>query len=82
MQLQDITFEKMPCGFGGNMYQDNTTGAVYSVNTCADMRLYAWRSVGGLVGVEDIEKVCAGCAGSGRCSLGDRVAGYCKWGDK
>lgn len=82
MQLQDITFDKMAGGFGGNIYQDYNTGKVHTIYTCADMRLYAWRTLGGLICVEDIEKVCSRCAGSGRCPLFDRVAGYCKWGDK
>lgn len=70
MKIQDITFEKMPCGFGGNMYQDNATGAVYSVNTCADMRLYVRRVSN--IKIAEISQICGACPGcecGGDCPL-------------
>lgn len=74
MQLQDITFEKMPCGFGGNMYQDNTTGAVYSVNTCADMRLWVRRASNiRLAEISQICQACPGCDRGGDCPLIERI---------
>lgn len=61
MKIQDITFEKKRGGFGGGAYQMIKSGRTFSVNTCADMRLYARRASS--VKVSDISQICANCPG-------------------
>ena len=69
MKVQDITFEKKPGGFGGGMYQMKKSGAVYTVSTCADMRLYIRRSSGYSLKIEEMAQICGGCSGNGDCPL-------------
>ena len=74
MKIQDITFEKCKQGFGGSSYELVKSGRVYSVNTCADMRLWVRRASNiRLAEISQICQTCPGCDRGGDCPLIERI---------